>query len=180
MSKKQGLSTLTLAVLGLMGQGPMSGYDLRKVFSTTPMGHFSSSPGAIYPALKRLSRDGLIAAKGGESARGKVVYRLTAKGKRVLKAHLSQAVGRDDVVWRLDELILRFALMEGVVSNDKRIEFLEQFLFEVDGYVEHLKGYLAEVRGVIPVSGRLAMEHGIANYSMNAEWARGAISTLKQ
>ncbi len=179
MKEKQALSTLTLAVMGLTGQGPMSGYDLRKVFSTTPMGHFSSSPGAIYPALKRLEKDGLVAARGKEALRGKVVYGLTGKGKRALKGHLSQTVTREDVIWRLDELILRFAFMGQVLGADKTIQFLEQFAREVERYVEHLKLYLDEVFDGIPINARLAMEHGIANYGMNAKWARGAIVELK-
>ena len=60
MNKKTTLSTLSLAVLGLIQQEPRSGYDLRKIFSTTPMGHFSTSPGAIYPALKRIEKSGWI------------------------------------------------------------------------------------------------------------------------
>ena len=51
--------THTLAILGLISQRPMTGYDLRRVFTTTPMWHFSSSPGAIYPALQCLD-SGLI------------------------------------------------------------------------------------------------------------------------
>ena len=38
----------------------MSGYDLRKIFTTTAMGSFSDSPGAIYPALARLEANGLV------------------------------------------------------------------------------------------------------------------------
>ena len=37
----------------------MSGYDLRKVFEETALGNYSSSPGAIYPALSRLEQQGI-------------------------------------------------------------------------------------------------------------------------
>ncbi len=60
MNENNNISTLSLAVLGLIVQRPRSGYDLRKVFSTTPMGHFSSSPGAIYPALIRIEKNGWV------------------------------------------------------------------------------------------------------------------------
>ena len=39
------ISPLTFAILGLIYQQPRSGYDVGKIFSTTPMGRFSSSPG---------------------------------------------------------------------------------------------------------------------------------------
>jgi len=53
-------SALAFALLGLIGQEPRSGYDLRKFFSSTPMISFSDSPGAIYPALRRLEQRGLV------------------------------------------------------------------------------------------------------------------------
>ena len=47
-------TALEYALLGLLHQQPQSGYDLRKVFETTALGNYSGSPGAIYPALRRL------------------------------------------------------------------------------------------------------------------------------
>ena len=34
------------ALLGLLQQGQSSGYDIRRLFTQTPMGTFSDSPGA--------------------------------------------------------------------------------------------------------------------------------------
>ena len=85
------VSTLSLAVLGLISQQPLSGYDLRKVFSTTPMGHFSMSPGAIYPALRRMEASGWV--KGSIDRKRKLrprqLYSLTKKGRLVLARALS-------------------------------------------------------------------------------------------
>ena len=47
------------ALLGLLHGSSLSGYDVRKIFTETPMGSFSNSPGAIYPALERLEKAGL-------------------------------------------------------------------------------------------------------------------------
>jgi len=41
------VSVLGYALLGLLQQQDRSGYDLRKIFSTTPMKSFSDSPGSI-------------------------------------------------------------------------------------------------------------------------------------
>ena len=60
MKQETGLSTLSLAILGLIHQQPQTGYDIRKLFATTPLGHISNSPGAIYPALKRIEDAGWI------------------------------------------------------------------------------------------------------------------------
>ena len=42
------MTPLSYALLGLMQMEPRSGYALRKVFETTPLGGYSSSPGSIY------------------------------------------------------------------------------------------------------------------------------------
>ena len=50
-------SQLGYALLGLIHQQPLSGYDVKKIFASTPMAGFSDSPGAIYPALRRLEKE---------------------------------------------------------------------------------------------------------------------------
>ena len=47
---------LDYALLALIAQEPRSGYDLRKIYALTPLAHFSDSPGAVYPSLRRLER----------------------------------------------------------------------------------------------------------------------------
>ena len=87
------ISLLGYALLGLVQQRPSSGYDLRKMFAETAMGSFSDSPGAIYPALTRLEKRGLIRSEVEERAalRRRRLYRLTPKGRAELSgvAHAS-------------------------------------------------------------------------------------------
>ena len=79
-------TNLGFALLGLVHKEPMSGYDLRKVFAETALGNYSSSPGAIYPALARLEKQGLIIGKEdrSKSLRPKKLYRPSAKGEDAL------------------------------------------------------------------------------------------------
>lgn len=62
------ISLLGYALLGLLHQRPSSGYALRRTFATMPMGTFSDSPGAIYPALRRLEQQGLVRGRLESSA----------------------------------------------------------------------------------------------------------------
>jgi len=181
MNENNNISTLSLAVLGLITQKPRSGYDLRKVFSTTPMGHFSSSPGAIYPALKRIEKNGWVRGSidNKKTLRPKMVYRITKKGMDVLKQHLLQPVTRDDVIWRMDDLMLRFAFIEQVVGRKRTLQFLKEFQSEIDSHHRSLRQYLDEVKEFISPCGRLAMENGIEIYKMNAKWAKRAIKELE-
>jgi DNA-binding PadR family transcriptional regulator len=180
MSDPPTLTTLRLAILGLISMQPMSGYDLRKVFETTPMGNFSSSPGAIYPALKSLEKNGWVhgVPDKQDTLRPRLVYSLTDRGDEVLNGELDATVTRDDLIWRYDQMMLRFAFMErrGLA---RLLAFLEELLTELDAYVAHLEEVHEQTTGQTTVCGRLALEQGIEGYRANARWARRAIRELE-
>jgi DNA-binding PadR family transcriptional regulator len=181
MKKRTINSTLELALLGLISQAPMSGYDLRKVFTTTPMGHFSSSPGAIYPALKRLEESGLIegTVKGRDTLRPRRVYVLTQEGKEVLKQRLSQPVTQDDIVWHMDDLLLRFVFMGDLLGREETLSFLKEFLQQTEAYIPSLQEHLENSRKSESPYGAFAMEHGIELYKTHARWAKHVIKQLE-
>ena len=78
---------LELAILGLLLESPMHGYELRKRL-TGLLGAFRAfSYGSLYPALRRMQADGLIvedAAPEGipKMRRARRVYHLTDSGKQ--------------------------------------------------------------------------------------------------
>ena len=104
-------TNLEYAILGLLHQTPQSGYDLRKIFATTAMGNYSSSPGAIYPALKRLESRGLITGEidASKELRPRKLFTPSREGKAVFRAWLQEDVGEEDVPRHLDVLMLRLA-----------------------------------------------------------------------
>lgn len=87
---------LDLAILGLLHETPMHGYELRKRLTTT-LGAFRAaiSYGSLYPTLRRLQAAGWITEGGATQPprpapeevplltgrRGRVVYTITAEGK---------------------------------------------------------------------------------------------------
>ncbi len=80
---------LELAILGLLQDAPMHGYELRKRLNAV-MGSFRAiSYGSLYPALRELLDRGLIAEAGTADAsapvlsgrRARITYELTAEGK---------------------------------------------------------------------------------------------------
>jgi DNA-binding PadR family transcriptional regulator len=167
-------SLLGYALLGLLQQQPMSGYDLRKIFSSTAMGSFSNSPGAIYPALGRLEARGLArgAVEESTSLRKRRVFRTTPKGLAAFKAWLKKPVTRDDVISRIGEVMLRFAFMDQALGAERAARFLSEFADAMAAYIPTLKQYLDAHASEMPLSGRLALECGIQEYEARLRWAR--------
>mgnify|MGYP000146080848 CR=1 FL=1 len=74
------------AVLRLLSESPMHGYQIIHEIETRSSGAWKPSPGSVYPALQLLTDEGLISAK--ESA-GRRTYSLTAEGKAAAEADAS-------------------------------------------------------------------------------------------
>jgi DNA-binding PadR family transcriptional regulator len=96
---------LDFAILGLLHESPMHGYELRKQLATK-LGAIRAaiSYGSLYPTLRRLQTDGWITEEPGATAsstdpdvppltskRGRVVYKITAEGKERFQALLGNA-----------------------------------------------------------------------------------------
>jgi DNA-binding PadR family transcriptional regulator len=100
---------LEFAVLGLLHDGPLHGYELRKRL-TTVLGIFRAlSYGSLYPALKRLVDVGWIHETQEPAVSGKrprITYELTADGKEHFQ-DLVAASGPD--AWDDDDFGVRFA-----------------------------------------------------------------------
>jgi PadR family transcriptional regulator AphA len=167
------------ALLGLLQQGESSGYDIRRMFTQTPMGTFSDSPGAIYPALARLEAEGLIQGRVEPSAglRRRRIFKLTPAGLSTLERWLSAPVTRDEVVRGTDALMLRFSFIETVVGEAVAVRFLQALQREVASYLEELTRYLDATRNSMPRSGRLALEFGIHSYEALRQWSTQALTT---
>ena len=176
-------STLEYALLGLLRQSPQSGYDLRKTFANSPMRHFSDSPGSIYPALRRLESRGWVApkAEAGHNARKRQVYRATSAGKTALLNWLSAPVGREDVIHKLDELMLRFAFLGENVKQAATLEFTAQMQTALESYTRELHDHYKNFGPAIgSITGRLAFESGIHSYEAMLVWLRKARKEIER
>jgi DNA-binding PadR family transcriptional regulator len=176
------MTTLEYALLGLIGVSPMAGYDVHKVFATTPLAHFSSSPGAIYPALRRLARRGLLEAQLDRTteARPRRVYALTEAGEKALEEWLHLPVTRDELIRGGGAPILRFALAEGRLSREEVISYLGSYREALESYLEELHGHEAEMPASAPLHTRLALQHGIRGYQSEVEWVKWAAGRIKR
>lgn len=97
-----GREELRLVLLKLIADQPRHGYDLIKAIEAHSGGHYSPSPGVIYPALALLADEGLIAEQESDDQRRK--FAITPAGEAVL-AEESEQVER--TMERLDRLAER-------------------------------------------------------------------------
>jgi DNA-binding PadR family transcriptional regulator len=173
----QRITLLSYAILGLLHGKASSGYELRKVFAETPMGSFSDSPGAIYPALRRLEDLKLIVASpiAGPSQRRRRILQLTREGIGALKGWLRTRVEQEDVASRMNVLMLRFAFMEDVLGESATLVFLREFERELNAYVAVLGEYVRGDLGSMATSAQLALRSGLLGYRAQAKWVAHAI-----
>jgi DNA-binding PadR family transcriptional regulator len=166
-------TTLEFAILGLVSFAPHSGYDLMHIFESTAIGNYSSSPGAIYPALGRLEKRGLIegVVDNSQALRPRKVFRPTPDGDKALRRWLQAGITKNGVRRRLDELLLKFAfhsLLDAQASRD----FLNDLARATDEYVAELRQQRKIFSDDEPPHGRMAFEFGIERYRACARWAR--------
>jgi DNA-binding PadR family transcriptional regulator len=171
------ITSLDYAILGLAHQQPQSGYRIRKQFETTALGNYSSSPGAIYPALKRLQKLGLINQTIVEDST-KTRFNCTSKGRNALKDWFLKPITIEDVAKKNDELLLRFAYMDKLLTAEQTAQFLRSFRDSLKTYTEELSAFHAKEKNNLPLHGRLAFEHGISSTKATLKWCKKAITTI--
>ena len=84
--------------LGILALGDASGYEIRKLVGEGQFSFFSdASYGSIYPALTKLTEDGLInyRSENQEGRPDKKIYSLTDRGRTELEETLDKAPAPD-------------------------------------------------------------------------------------
>ena len=175
-------SLLGYALLGLIYQQPLSGYDVKKIFTSTPIAGFSDSPGAIYPALRKLEQLGFVRSEVQQVAglRQRRAFEITGKGAASLKAWQSKPIADEDMVRGIAELLLRFAFMDETLGPERSLAFLQEFAGKLSRYIPILRRYLDAHASEMSTSGRLALESGVQEYEARLAWAKNSIARYRR
>jgi transcriptional regulator len=94
--------TLDVLILKTLSWGALHGYAISRAIGRTSDDELRVEEGALYPALRRLERRGLVRGRWGTTENGREArfYELTAEGRRYLSAEVGrweryvQAMGR--------------------------------------------------------------------------------------
>ncbi|HET8662996.1 MAG TPA: PadR family transcriptional regulator [Nocardioides sp.] len=118
-------ASLELAVLGLLHESPLHGYELRKRLNLLLGWGRLLSYGSLYPALKRLLRAGLItevaASSPGISRRQRITYEITPAGREYFGEQITDT---GPAAWEDDTFATRFAFFSRT-DVDVRLRILE-------------------------------------------------------
>ena len=132
--------SLEFALLGLLSQSPLHGYELRKRMGAI-FGPFRAlSFSVLYPQLRRMVEGGVIEETLVESTsrRSRIVYAITDKGLSRF-SHLTETVSPD--TWEDEGFEIRFAFFSPT-SSKNRVRILEGRHRRLKEKAEILRGEL--------------------------------------
>lgn len=176
---------LELAVLGLLHENPMHGYELRKRLNSLLGAFRAFGYGSLYPCLKDLTARRLIteddmteaqAAKPLAGRRPKIVYRLTADGKEYLQDLLAQS---GPASWEDDGFGARFAFF-GLTRADVRMRILEGRRSRLEERVESFRSGLARTRERVDSYTLELQRHGLESVEREVRWLNELIASERQ
>src|SRR6266704_1129053 len=175
---------LELAVLGLLHETPMHGYELRKRLNAVLGAFRAFGYGSLYPCLKELLTQGLIAEDTPAGAarpplagrRSKIVYRLTAEGKEKLQDLLAQT---GPAAWEDDGFGVRFAFF-GQTHADIRLRILEGRRSRLEERLEAFRAGLSRTRERVDSYTLELQRHGLESVEREVRWLNELIASERQ
>jgi len=174
LSRKSGV--LELAVLGLLNESPMHGYELNKRLKGV-LGPFRAiSYGTLYPCLNSLQSAGFIttddsAAEVGK--RKKTTYKLTAEGKERLQEQLAEG---GPAAWEDESFGVRFAFF-AQTDAETRLRILEGRRSRLEERQENASSSISSARGRIDRYTLELQRHGLESVEREVRWLNELIAT---
>ncbi len=172
---KSNLTDLNFAILGLLLEKPLSGYQVRKIFESSAMGIFSDSPGSIYPALKKLIKTGHISQTKNGS---KKIISISTSGREELKKWVLQPLKPVDVSKKMEVQLLKYVFSEKLISKSQKNKVLVKLSVELESYLEKLNSFLKKESDSMTKQGKQAFQLGISTTQLQLNWVKRTIKDL--
>jgi DNA-binding PadR family transcriptional regulator len=172
---------LEFAVLGLLHDSPMHGYELRKRLNTLLGAFRALSYGTLYPALKALLAAGLIREAGqGEGPapalagkRARIVYELTAEGKERFHALVSET---GPAAWEDELFDVHFAFFARTDAAT-RLQILEGRRTRMQERLDGVRQSMARTRERLDSYTLELQQHGLESVEREVRWLTELIDT---
>jgi DNA-binding PadR family transcriptional regulator len=159
---------LELAILGLLKDQAMHGYQLKKRLADTLGSFWQVSYGSLYPALKRLQRQGAVEMifPKEEIGRRKNVYRITSMGEELF-AELLERAGAEAA--EDNGFSVRLAFFQ-YLKPETRLRVLERRRVFLEGRGSKLKDALRRSKERIDNYTLSLMNHELAATEYDIRW----------
>jgi DNA-binding PadR family transcriptional regulator len=179
VSRRSGV--LDLAVLGLLHESPLHGYELRKRLNAVLGAFRALSYGTLYPCLKDLVARGWIvessaAPQAAPSGRAKVVYELTADGKERFQDLLAEA---GPAAWEDESFDVRFAFFARTDAA-VRLRILEGRRTRLEERLDNVKGAATRARDRMDNYTLELQRHGLDAAEREVRWLNELIETERR
>ena len=163
--------TLELAVLGLLHETPLHGYELRKRLNTVLGWGRVLSYGSLYPALKKMLKAGWIAEDIGAapvsaSRRQRIVYALTPSGEDRFRALMAEA---GPSAWEDDNFDVRFAFFSRT-DMEIRLRILEGRRARLEERLERVQSQLDRTQQQMDRYATELQRHGVESVEREVRW----------
>lgn len=169
---------LELAVLGLLNESPMHGYELNKRLKGI-LGPFRATfYGSLYPCLNALQSAGYIATDDSAvevpGRRKKTTYKLTAEGKERLQEQLAEG---GPAAWEDESFGVRFAFF-AQTDAETRLRILEGRRSRLEERrQQHATTSLSAARDRIDRYTLELQRHGLESVEREVRWLNELIAT---
>ncbi|MGZ5416756.1 MAG: PadR family transcriptional regulator [Nocardioides sp.] len=169
--------TLELAVLGLLHETPLHGYELRKRLNTVLGWGRVLSYGSLYPALKKMLKAGWIAedlstAPAAASRRQRIVYALTTSGEERFRALMAEA---GPSAWEDDNFDVRFAFFSRT-DMEIRLRILEGRRSRLEERLERVQSQLNRTQQEMDRYATELQRHGVESVEREVRWLSDMIN----
>ena len=176
------MSTTPFAILGLLSIEPMSGYDIRRNLDESLSHFWSESYGQIYPSLRRLEAEGLIAPlkQTAAGSRRKRSFTLTPRGRATLRSWLAEAPKpqppRNELMLKI--FFGRLAPPGAVTAHIRRLQVQQERMLAT---LESIERQLRIERAGHPDLRywRLTLKAGVEHGKALLDWSDAALADLK-
>jgi DNA-binding PadR family transcriptional regulator len=168
--------TIELAVLGLLHEGPMHGYELRKRLNLMLGWGRVLSYGSLYPTLKKMLRAALIeetaATMTPVTRRPRIVYQVTEAGHAEFERLMSE-VG--PTAWEDDNFDIRFAFF-GRTDMEIRLRVLEGRRTRLQERLDRVQTQLAMTQKEVDQYAAELQRHGVESVEREVRWLSDLIT----
>lgn len=170
-------AALELAILGLLHDAPMHGYELRKQLIALLGWGRVLSYGTLYPCLKTLTKDGYIVADPNAAAievagseprgrRNRIVYQLTAEGKEHFAAAMEDS---GPTAWEDESFGIRFAFF-GRTDSPTRVRILEGRRSRLEERLDNVRQSATRNRERADAYTIELQRHGLESVEREVKW----------